>query len=269
MLTYFGEIVPPKPDWVKYVIYQLEQCPSTKKDHYQMYAEFSDKVTIKKIHEWLPGCHVENRYGKQSDAIRYCSKEESRVEGPWEQGNKNNMGERNDLEDSYKLVMENATKKNPAKVAVEEHTGTFIRYGKNIMDTAAQVIEPRDYKPYVKVYHGSTGTGKSRLAHEELPDAFVWTPTLGKWWGNYFAQEDIIIEEFRGQLTLGDMLMLLDRYEHTVEVKGGFRTFRGRNIIICSPKHPSEWYLNQSDDRIDQLLRRIDEVVCTDDISKK
>ena len=65
---------------------------------------------------------------------------------------------------------------------------------------------------------------------------------MGKWWSNYFAQEDIIIEEFRGQIPMGELLMLLDRYKHTVEVKGGFRQFRGRNIIICSPMEPKLIY---------------------------
>ncbi len=49
-------------------------------------------------------------------------------------------------------------------------------------------------------------------------------------------------------------------YETTVEVKGGFRQFRGRNIIITSPKHPKDWYKDDGSDRVEQLLDRIDKI---------
>jgi len=40
----------------------------------------------------------------------------------------------------------------------------------------------------------------------------------------------------------------IDKCEQTVEVKGGFQAFRGRNIIITSPKYLKNWYYNLEDD---------------------
>ena len=166
---------------------------------------------------------------------------------------------RSDITDAYRIFTEDITRKNPRARAIDEHTGTMIQMGRHIEATVSNMVEPRklDKLPDILVYHGPTATGKSERAHATLPEAFVWGPSLGKWWGNYFAQEDIIMEEFRGQIPLGEMLQLCDKYEHTVEVKNGFRTFRGSRFVITSPMHPKDWYKNMDNDRIDQLLRRI------------
>jgi len=56
------------------------------------------------------------------------------------------------------------------------------------------------------------------------------------------------------------MLTMLDRYECPVQVKGGMVEFCPKKIIITSPKHPKDWYEDQSDDKVNQLLRRISNV---------
>lgn len=261
-ITYFGDEVPPPPEGVKYAVYQREKCPETEKLHWQMYAEFDRPVGTKFVQKWLPAAHIEARRGTQAQAIAYCKKDESRVEGeePIEFGEKASQGERSDLEECLRMVVEDSKKKNPVKRALQTHMVTMIRYKKHITEAAQEIIEPRNYKPTVKVYYGPTGTGKTYTAMQELPDAYVWCPDHGKWWGSYFAQENVIMEEFRGQLPLGTMLGLLDCYEKTVEVKNGFRQFRGRNIIITSPKHPKDWYQDDGSDKVSQLLDRIDEI---------
>ena len=63
----------------------------------------------------------------------------------------------------------------------------------------------------LKVYYRPTQSGTSERAHRELPGAFLWSPSLGKWWGDYFAEEDILMDEF-----------IIGNYSRTVSVGRGF-----------------------------------------------
>jgi hypothetical protein len=56
------------------------------------------------------------------------------------------------------------------------------------------------------------------------------------------------------------MLRLLDRYECLIEVKGGFRQFRSRQIVVTSIFSPEVMYAKASED-MNQLVRRIDEII--------
>ena len=74
---------------VAYCVYQLEACPETGRPHFQGYIEFVGKKSFSWIHENCEGletAHFETRRGNQSDARRYCMKEDTRLEGPWEYG---------------------------------------------------------------------------------------------------------------------------------------------------------------------------------------
>jgi hypothetical protein len=54
-----------------------------------------------------------------------------------------------------------------------------------------------------------------------------------------------------------DLLDLLDSYEYTCEIKGGFWQLNSKNIVITSNRHPKDIY-KLSDEDINQLIRRID-----------
>ena len=57
------------------------------------------------------------------------------------------------------------------------------------------------------------------------------------------------------------MLRLFDRYPLQVEFKGGATQFLSKYIIVTSSQSPTQLWDGQTDDRIDQLLRRIEHVI--------
>lgn len=74
-----------------YCIYQLESAPTTKTPHYQGFCYFKNSVTLKKIKDWL-GTSVHAEIARDCAAsITYCSKEDSRICGPFELGRKPNF----------------------------------------------------------------------------------------------------------------------------------------------------------------------------------
>jgi len=89
---------------------------------------------------------------------------------------------------------------------------------------------------------------------------------MDKWFDGYNGQKVVLFDEFRGQLPLGQMLELLDGYPCLrVQVKNGTVHWSPEEIYLTSPMHPRDWYPNVTNqDKIDQLLRRIDHIAQTD-----
>ena len=85
-------------------------------------------------------------------------------------------------------------------------------------------------------YHGPPGTGKSRKARDDHPDAFC--KALNHWWDGYVGESTVIIDEW--ELTSGKFLghhlkIWSDRYAFKMEVKGSTLPLqRPKRIIITS-----------------------------------
>lgn len=111
---------------VKYAIWQEEECPTSKKKHYQIYVEFKDGVSIDCVKCIFDDdtIHVEPRKGNQSQAIAYCSKTETRIAGPWTYGSKGQQGYRSDLDSIMDAIEDNRT----AREILIEYRGNAIRH---------------------------------------------------------------------------------------------------------------------------------------------
>ena len=85
---------------IVYGIGQLERAPTTGQLHLQAYVELASKRTLSVLCDWLPGAHFEIARGNAESNIQYCSKSDSRVDGPWEYGDRSALrkqGKRSDL----------------------------------------------------------------------------------------------------------------------------------------------------------------------------
>lgn len=112
MLTFWNE---PKgyEGKVRYLVYQCEIAPNTGKEHYQGYCEFKEKISVRQIKKLFDDntIHCEPRFGKQEQAIEYCTKIASRKEGcePVVYGTPARQGERSDIAEIYEDVQNGDT----------------------------------------------------------------------------------------------------------------------------------------------------------------
>lgn len=236
-----------------------EVCPSTGTPHLQIFSQMKTRPNFAAFKRLFPSVDVTPKtYGSSYDCSKYTEKEGNLAFSVGTFVEKN-PGKRTDL---AKVAADIQSGSTFADIA-ESHPTAIIQYGSGI-SRLLSVFEPvrdRSVPKTVRVYFGSTGTGKTRLAFDNAPsEPYVWDPDLGNWWDGYNRHSYVIMDEFRGQLTMGSLLRLLDRYPKRVQVKGGSCQFVADTIVITSPMHPRFWYRDVPSDRIEQLLRRICEI---------
>lgn len=239
--------------------------------HFQGFLYFDNKVRFSTLKEYLPdGSHIEVMRGTHSEAINYCKKGEQSheewkslgIDGPnfgfnadfFESGEKpgdcTDGGAKEKIR--WDMVMANAMEGNWKGIPVDVmiRNGRGIQYAvhklmtRNLTDTTEQMLW----------YWGNTGTGKSRKARDDYPDAYL--KMCNKWWDDYTAQDAVIMEDFDVEhAVLGHHLKIWgDRYSFPAETKGGKIDIRPRIIIVTSNYHPNMiWRTEQA---LGPILRR-------------
>lgn len=242
---------------VKYIIYQLERAPSTGKLHIQGYVQWTKPSRMTKLKTiGLGKAHAEIARGSPEQNKAYCSKEESRVDGPWEYGEISKQGQRNDLATALAKLDEGESLK-----TVIQEAPNLLRVMRNLKEYKALTVEPRHPTQPVEttVLWGPAGTGKSKRAFEENPGAYWLTLEAGRplWWDGYEGQDTVIIDDYDGEIPYRTLLKILDRYPLQVHTKGNMIHLSATKFVITSNKPPENWYPVED---LEPLRRRLSRV---------
>lgn len=240
-----------------YMVYQIEECPETKKLHMQAYCEFANPRSVSGIQKVMPGVHSEKRKGTSSEAADYCKKNDTRYEnlGPYEFGvrSSNEQGKRSDLEDLKDAI--NSGKS--VEELFDEHFAPMIKYPKGIGQFITLKARRRDFQTHWELHLGEPGTGKTTSVASRYPGAY-WK-AANEWWCDYNGEPVVVLDEFYGYLPFTTLLRLGDSTPLSVQVKGASRQFLASTVIFISNSHPLAWY---KDARLDTraLIRRFGKV---------
>jgi len=132
-----------------------------------------------------------------------------------------------------------------------------IQHYRTLRSIAADFAEPIAIERTCFVFWGTTGTGKSRRAWSEAGEsAYPKNPT-SKFWDGYQGQENVVVDEFRGDISISHMLRWTDRYPCIVEIKGASVVLKAKTIWITSNIHPREWYPSLDSSTYEALERRL------------
>ncbi len=232
---------------VAYAIWQLERCPVTQRLHLQGYIEFKQKVRLTQLRSYLPRAHWDERRGTQAQAHDYCSKEETRIDGPYEIGQyvaHDIQGRRSDLVAVKRKLDSGVELRLIAQT--EEHFSACCRHYRFFERYVHLTDNPRSWKTLVYVYWGPTGVGKSSHVREVAgDDAFYASKSTAggyKWFDGYTGQSIAVFDEFYGSIPFHMLLDLIGFMPMLVEWKGASRQWKPRTIFITSNRSPLDWY---------------------------
>jgi len=223
---------------VRYISWQYEQGASGT-PHHQGYVEFEKPQRLTALVKSRPGVHFEPRKGPVDKAIRYTQKDEGRLDGPWEKGERSpGQGFRSDLESVAFEVAAGAKMRDIA----EQHPATYVQWGRGLTQLRTILSEPYNHDAVRgEWYWGPPGTGKSRKARDENPGLYL--KSQSKWFDGYDGEEVILIDDLDklGGDKLGHYMKIwADRYACTAEVKGAVVNLRHKKIIITSNYKPED-----------------------------
>lgn len=248
----YKEIVE-KLEWTYVIIGREKGKEET--PHLQGYIELQTKKRLTLLKKLNGRIHWEKLKGKPWQAADYCKKD-----GDFQEWGEISVKEKQTKKDEdFSVTLNSFLTGGMRKVMANTPTMGRVR----LLEKWATYLEPsRNEKPFVHWIWGASGTGKSKLA-SEYEDQYWKDDT--KWWDGYDGQETVIIDDFRAHvMRFTYLLRLLDRYPMRVEVKGGYRQMKSKNIIITSIVHPSQVYqMTQEEEPLEQLIRRIDKITET------
>lgn len=200
--------------------------------------------TLAAMKRRIPRAHLEVMRGTLDEAVAYCSKEDTRVSGPFSFGERPpGAGARTDIHAAMAMVKEG---KRELEIA-EEQPGVWLRYNKALERYRRLLTPARSWQTTALALWGPPGSGKSRRAFELGGASQFWLvrprDSRGSvWWDGYEGQDLVVIDEFYGWMSRDMVQRIVDRYPLVVETKGGAVAFVAKKVVFTSNKHPRDWW---------------------------
>lgn len=246
-----------KPDFMKYMTGQLEECPTTGRIHFQGAILLQRPMRLPGLKKRLPGSpHLEPSSSIEKIAA-YCTKEATRVRGPWTWGELKGQGHRTDIHQCVAAIQKGAKIVDLAK----EFPTVILKYPKGLQLLAQNARKRKTgyEKLDVYIFWGATGTGKTRAVwdmvdHKEIYATFdVRTP----WFDHYDDEAVVLLDECGpGMMNINMFKRITDGYPMLVPIKGGTAHWNPK-IIVCTSNQPLHMWWPQADDKdFEAIMRR-------------
>lgn len=256
---------------MKYLCFAPEVCPTTQKPHWQSYVYWIHPKTLTSTAKYFGKSHTEFQNGTSEEAIKYC-------EGPYEKngkskplnplfeefGDRPSQGARTDLNTMRDDILGG---KRVDDILMEDPL-MYHQYGRTLekMEDIANRKKFRNFMTKGLYYYGPTGVGKSKKVFEDFHPDTHYVVNLRDvsergWWNGYKGQPIVIINEFRGQITFGELMDIVDMHPFSVCIRGRDpHPFLAKEVRITSSVSPEECYINKlsENDNFKQFHRRFE-----------
>lgn len=262
-------------EFMTFLCFSPEICPTTKKEHWQGFIYFIDKVSLQWIKKNINGkWWLKNINGTIEENIIYCGKEQYEKNGKIKPKNdkyeeygkkpREGQGNRTDLKNLTDKLL--SGEMDLIKDVIINDPMIYHQYGRTLdkIDTIALNNNKRKLKENeLKVIwmFGGSGLGKSARTMEFIEDKehYLLNVNDNGFWEGYRKQKIVILNDFRGEIPFANFLAICDIHFYNVKQKSkGTIPLMADTFIITSSKHPVDIYNKSCDktENIGQLLRR-------------
>lgn len=237
------------PEGAIYGVWQLERTRSGRR-HYQLYLYFKNPITLlgAKERDGLQSAHLAIARGTAQENRDYCTKEDTRIGGPWEIGVMPQQGKRTDL---HELAADIKEAKGDLASVIQKETNAamLIRYSKGAQAYAALCRETQAERPlpFVVYIWGPTEVGKSTLAFAMARGGDGSHTYVSRFHANwsfdgYNNEPLIIFEEFDGRYPITQLLGVLDTKPYQLQQRGTTTPLLASYFIFTSNLPPDACY---------------------------
>ncbi len=213
-------------------------------------------------------CYWQKRRGTAEEAIKYCTKEDTRVAEGESWGNPSGVAAKNEETDFQLICKKISTGEMSVREVAIKSPDIYVKHCNGLNNLACMTAKPRMQKTKIIVMHGMPECGKTReafawaLEHYEEHNIYKYDQIADngtEWWQAYSGQKCIVLDEMMGKrFAFHRLLTIIDRYPTIVGLKGASYQLNPDVIIFTSNYPPNQWY-NPTKHFFDALRRRIDE----------
>lgn len=235
------------------MVYQLERGKEGTL-HYQGYFYCEGRKSFKQLKRQIPEVHWEVAKGDSKQNYDYCTKEDTRVDGPWFKGVFTRERERMDLKilGQFILKIENDVSDINLLDRFGNSYARNLRFIDRMMRSRVSLIaKERDgTKKVVYIIWGLQGTGKTWMVRNwcsknEL-NLYIVCHGSGNskslWFDGYKGEEAVLFDDFYGWAQYSLILELCHEHPYRVQMKGSEIDWCPLVVFFTSNKHPSEWW---------------------------
>ena len=236
---------------VKYICIGKEIAPTTGTPHLQMCIYFTGLKRLKTMKEMNPRANWGTLISTQELLAKYCQKDGDFVEvGKYVTPKQKGVGEKRRWQEAWDNAEAGNMEAIDPQIRIQCYTTLKKIHHDHLLSTCIPTMGEIEHEWYC----GEAGTGKSRKAREENPDAYL--KMCNKWWDGYAGEEVVLLEDFdkRHEVLCHHLKIWGDRYAFIGEAKGSSMKIRPRKIIVTSNRHPDEIWTEQAD--LEPILRR-------------
>ena len=266
------EIIQKKLETIKSMVYYCLADESGQTHHTHIYLVCSSAVRFSTLKTRFPAAHLEIARGTSEENRAYIAKS-----GKWQNDKKHStaipgsfaewgeipperQGARNDLADLYDMVKEGMSNFD----IIEANPDYLLRL--TDIERVRQMLRAQQYKNEFRKLNvtylwGWTGAGKTRSVMEKHGYGNVYRVTdYTHPFDTYAGQEVLLLDEFRGQFPIHEMLNLLDGYPLELPCRYANRIACFTVVYVVSNVNLYEQYQNTQREQPatwQALLRRI------------
>ena len=240
---------------IRYVMWGVETCPDTNRQHHQGWVQFSSPCSLRtaKARLELPSAHFEIIHGSCEDNERYCSKGGD----VQRHGNFVSMGSRTDITEVHAMLQDGT----PMLEIANSNFSLYCRSYKAFGAYQQLIIRSKSQRyrhVSVVVLAGTTRCGKTRAAMLEEPYKISGGGRKPlEWFDCYDQEECLLIDDFDDTaVPIELMLQLLDGYEMRLPTKGGF-TFANWEKVVITTNIFSELYAFAPQEKLEAFRARV------------
>jgi len=195
-------------------------------------------------------------FGTIDQAIDYCTKEDTRIAGPWLKGTppQSRQGQRTDIDEAIEAITNGL---HPDTRAFAERFPRQVIYHHQGLARYAELLAstPRTEAPLVYIFFGASRTGKSTSAAALHPYPYRKPP--GKWWDGFCGQPVVIFEDFdptAWQFTWNEFKRITDWTPMIVEKKGRTCELNFKTLCITTNTHPARFWETERSDPFERTV---------------